>query len=45
MPRAFVIGNAAWDEVLHLAALPEAGASVHVRRGAAGPGGKGLNQV
>jgi ribokinase len=45
MPRAFVIGNAAWDEVLHLAALPAPGASVHVRRGAAGPGGKGLNQA
>ena len=39
--RAFVIGNAAWDETLHLAALPAPGASVHVRRGAAGPGGKG----
>ncbi len=45
MPRAFVVGNAAWDETLHLAALPVPGASVHVRRGAAGPGGKGLNQA
>ena len=43
--RAFVIGNAAWDETLHLAALPAPGASVHVRRGAAGPGGKGANQA
>ena len=43
--RAFVIGNAAWDEALHLAALPAPGASVHVRRGAAGPGGKGANQA
>ena len=43
--RAFVIGNAAWDGGLHLDALPAPGASVHVRRGAAGPGGKGANQA
>ena len=43
--RAFVIGTAAWDETLHLAALPAPGASVHVRRGVAGPGGKGANQA
>ncbi len=45
MVRAFVVGNAVWDEALHLAALPEPGASVHMRRGAAGPGGKGANQA
>ncbi len=42
---AFVLGNAAWDETLRLAALPAPGASVHVRRGASGPGGKGFNQA
>ena len=45
MPRAFVIGNAAWDEALHLAALPAPGASVHARPGASGLGGKGANQA
>jgi ribokinase len=43
--RAFVVGNAVWDETLRLDALPRPGASVHVRRGLAGPGGKGLNQA
>jgi ribokinase len=43
--RAFVVGNATWDETLRAATLPQAGASVHVRWGAAGPGGKGLNQA
>lgn len=43
--RAFVIGNAAWDEALHVAALPAPGASIHARPGIAGAGGKGLNQA
>lgn len=43
--RAVVLGNAAWDETLHLAAPLGAGASVHARRGSAGPGGKGLKQA
>lgn len=43
--RAFVVGNAVWDETLRLDALPRPGASVHVRRGLSGPGGKGLNQA
>ncbi len=43
--RVFVFGNAAWDETLYLAALPAQGASVHVRRGPEGLGGKGANQA
>ncbi len=43
--RAWVIGNAAWDETLHVTALPRPGASMHIRRGRSGPGGKGLNQA
>ena len=45
MPRAIVIGNAAWDETFHVGALPAPGASIHARRGAAGLGGKGANQA
>jgi ribokinase len=40
-----VVGNAVWDETLHLVELPVPGSSVHVRRGVEGPGGKGLNQA
>jgi ribokinase len=40
-----VVGNAVWDETLHLAELPAPGASIHVSRGTEGPGGKGLNQA
>ncbi len=39
------MGNATWDETLHSCALPAPGASVHVRRGVEGLGGKGANQA
>lgn len=45
MPRALVIGNAAWDETFHVGALPAPGASIHARRGPTGLGGKGANQA
>ena len=46
MPRALVIGNAAWDRAVRCeGGLPAAGASVHGRVVAEGPGGKGLNQA
>ncbi|KPP86375.1 MAG: ribokinase [Rhodobacteraceae bacterium HLUCCA08] len=44
-PRAFVFGNAAFDEVFVVRSLPDAGESVHGTVGHAGLGGKGANQA
>jgi ribokinase len=43
--RATVIGNAALDETLSVAALPRPGASIHARELSRDLGGKGVNQA
>lgn len=43
--RAFVIGNAALDEIFEIDAFPEPGQSIFGRPGTSGPGGKGANQA